>query len=94
VISHFKFQFPESVKSYKYHVLHSGNDFVADIGGYMGLFLGLSIFGLVEMLTDFYNWWREIMKKTNEKAENEEEKGSQDGPELKKLNDDELVTQT
>ncbi len=38
------------VKIYTYHVLYTGTDLVADIGGYLGLFLGFSIFGLVEIL--------------------------------------------
>ena len=35
---------------YTYHRLYTGSDLVADIGGYLGLFLGLSIFGLVGLL--------------------------------------------
>ena len=31
-------------------MLYTGSDLVADIGGYLGLFLGLSIFGLVETI--------------------------------------------
>lgn len=35
---------------YSYHLLYNGHDLVADIGGYLGLFLGMSIFGFVELI--------------------------------------------
>lgn len=35
---------------FNYHILYSVSNLIADIGGYLGLFLGLSCFGLVEML--------------------------------------------
>ncbi len=31
-------------------MLYTGSDLVADIGGYLGLFLGLSAFGIVQIL--------------------------------------------
>ena len=35
-------------------MLYTGSDLVADIGGYLGLFLGLSIFGLVETIEKIF----------------------------------------
>ena len=43
-------QFQPYVKVYSYHLLYNGHDLVADIGGYLGLFLGMSIFGFVESI--------------------------------------------
>jgi hypothetical protein len=31
-------------------MLYTGSNLIADIGGYLGLFLGLSLFGCVELL--------------------------------------------
>jgi hypothetical protein len=44
------FQVAPLVKEYSYYILYSGSQLVADVGGYLGLFLGLSAFGLVELL--------------------------------------------
>ena len=38
---------------YSYHLLFTGSDFLAAIGGYLGLFLGLSVYGLIELLEKF-----------------------------------------
>ena len=43
LISFFDFQFKATLKTYSYHILYSGTDLIADIGGYMGLFLGMAI---------------------------------------------------
>ena len=45
------FQFEPLVKRYTYHILYSGSNLIADIGGYLGLFLGLSVFGIVEIFS-------------------------------------------
>jgi hypothetical protein len=42
------------MKIFTYHLLYSGTDLIADIGGYLGLFLGLSAFGLVELFEKVY----------------------------------------
>ena len=39
------------MKTFTYHILYSGTDLIADIGGYLGLFLGLSVFGIVELFS-------------------------------------------
>ncbi len=55
-------QFPGLIKVFTYHILYTGSDLVADIGGYLGLFLGLSAFGLVQVLEKF------LKEKTHKKA--------------------------
>ncbi len=46
------FHFRPRAKVYDHHYLYTWDDLVADTGGYLGLFLGLSIFSLVEMAED------------------------------------------
>ena len=47
----FFFQFKATLKTYSYHILYSGTDLIADIGGYMGLFLGMSVFGIISLFS-------------------------------------------
>lgn len=47
-------------------MLYTGSDFLADIGGYLGLFLGLSVFGVVELIGKVFN-----CKDTQTKADEE-----------------------
>ena len=42
-------QFMEDFNLVTFHVLYNGTSLLADVGGYLGLFLGLSIFGLFEL---------------------------------------------
>jgi hypothetical protein len=53
-------QFSPDAKVYTYHLLYTGSDLLADIGGYLGLFLGLSIFGLIKV---FEKVFRNMKKK-------------------------------
>ena len=39
------------MKTYSYHILYSGTDLIADIGGYLGLFLGMSVFGIISIFS-------------------------------------------
>ena len=48
--TYFAQQFQGKSQVFNYHILYSASNLIADIGGYLGLFLGLSCFGLVEML--------------------------------------------
>ena len=41
------------MKTYSYHILYSGTDLIADIGGYLGLFLGMSVFGIISIFSQF-----------------------------------------
>ena len=38
------------VRLFSYHFLYTESDLVADCGGYLGLFLGVSVFSLVEVI--------------------------------------------
>jgi hypothetical protein len=49
------FQFAPDVKIYSYFQIYTGDNLVADIGGYRGLFLGLSVFSLFEIIATVLN---------------------------------------
>ena len=55
------FQFPSTAKVFSYHLLYNSNKFFADIGGYLGLFLGLSVFSISEIV------WKRLFKGGNKK---------------------------
>ena len=38
-----------------YFLIYSSDDLLADIGGYLGLFLGLSCFGIVELFEKLFS---------------------------------------
>jgi hypothetical protein len=65
-------QFTSDVKVYTYHILYTGSDLVADIGGYLGLFLGLSLFGCVELLGKVVSKF-EVKKETGRKCSTADE---------------------
>ena len=64
----FALQFEPTLKVFSYHVLYSGSNLIADIGGYLGLFLGLSAFGLVELFSKIIQ--QEKPKKVMDLAKN------------------------
>ena len=43
-------QFDDLFKTYTYSLLYTNSEFLADIGGYLGLFLGLSLYGLIDIV--------------------------------------------
>ena len=47
------FKFAPDVKNYIYYQLYTEDSLLADIGGYLGLFLGLSVFSIFEILFCF-----------------------------------------
>ena len=46
----FSLQFAPDVKIYSYFRIYTEDNLIADIGGYLGLFLGLSVYSLFEFL--------------------------------------------
>ena len=60
------FQLPSQVKIFTYHYLYDGTDFLADVGGYLGLFLGFSVFSLVEIVEKYIEILNKKRKETRE----------------------------
>ena len=42
----------------EHYFIYDGNDLIADIGGYMGLLLGFSIYGIVKSVVEHIAWKR------------------------------------
>ena len=49
------FQFDPRAEKVEYFLIYNANDLLADIGGYLGLFLGLSCFGIVELFGKLFS---------------------------------------
>ena len=49
------FQFDPRAEKVEYFLIYNSNDLLADIGGYLGLFLGLSCFGIVELFGKLFS---------------------------------------
>ena len=60
------FQLPSQVKIFTYHYLYDGTYFLADVGGYLGLFLGFSVFSLVEIVEKYIEILNKKRKETRE----------------------------
>ena len=58
-------QFAPDVKIYSYFQIYTGDNLVADIGGYLGLFLGLSVYSLFELIESVLN---KLDKKEDQKT--------------------------
>jgi hypothetical protein len=54
------------VKIYSYFQIYTEDNLVADIGGYLGLFLGLSVFSIFEIFETMLN---SLDKKEDKKKE-------------------------
>jgi hypothetical protein len=54
-INYFCSQFASDYKLYSYYIVYPGLQLLADIGGFLGLFLGLSLFGLVELAEKLFH---------------------------------------
>lgn len=51
------------MQTYVFYMLYTTDNFLADVGGYLGLFLGLSCFGLIELAETAAIWHAEKKKK-------------------------------
>lgn len=51
-----QFHFARDFKVYVFQTVYTMDHLLADVGGYLGLFLGLSCFGLVELLETAVNF--------------------------------------
>ena len=56
--SEMKLYFPDRVKVVKSYKIYSGLALIAEIGGYVGLFLGVSINQITVIISAFEEWIR------------------------------------
>ena len=69
----FNFQIEPIVKVYNFHLLYTEFDLLADAGGYMGLFLGCSMYTFVEYFSSLANLTTEDKSKSSRENEDKEE---------------------
>ena len=50
--------FTEEYEKKEHYFIYDGNALIADIGGYLGLLLGFSIYGIVESFVEYFEWKR------------------------------------
>ncbi len=74
-------QFRPYVKVFRYHYLYEVTDLLADIGGYLGLFLGLSVFSVAQF-TDQYLQRKKAKERRRKEKEREEEKEEEEKEKL------------
>ena len=72
-----KFEFPYEYRTLQYLMLYTTSDFIAAVGGNLGLFLGLSLFGLVDLLQCYLLERRNVVIDGSE----EDEKSGEDAEE-------------
>ncbi len=61
----FSFQFGRHVEVFSQHYLYTSSSLLADFGGFLGLFLGLSVFTLAEgALRILERRWKRTTKRT------------------------------
>lgn len=72
------------MKIYSYFQIYTEDNLVADIGGYLGLFLGLSVFSLFEILETIVE---KVEKKEEDKNKAKEEFGLEAGDQLPQKGD-------
>ena len=65
----FVFQIAPDLKVYSYFQVYTSDNLIADIGGYLGLFLGLSVYSLFEIVEAIL----EKIKAKDEKLERNEQ---------------------
>lgn len=72
------------MKIYSYFQIYTEDNLVADIGGYLGLFLGLSVFSLFEILETLIE---KVEKKEDDKNKAKDEIGLEAGDQLPRKGD-------
>ena len=58
------FKIPGYVEVYKEYIVYSGHSFLADFGGFLGMFLGVSLFSLHSLVDTVLEVWRKMKSET------------------------------